>query len=156
VTLSFSPILAASPAALADLQRACFPEDPWDRAALDEILRIAGAFGLLARVSEVPAGFILALDLKGECEILSLGVLPEMRRRGTGRALLAAICAEARQRGALFAILEVAADNVGARALYEGLGFAAAGRRRNYYQRGESSVDALVLRIALADVPLST
>ena len=156
MTVSLSPIRAASPAALADLQRACFPEEPWDSATFDELLRIAGAFGLLACVSDVTAGFALALDLKGECEILSLGVVPEMRRCGTGRTLLAAICTEARRRGALSAILEVAADNMGARALYDGLGCAAVGCRRNYYRRGESSVDALVLSLALADVPLPT
>jgi [ribosomal protein S18]-alanine N-acetyltransferase len=156
MTLSLVPIPEASAEAVASLQRACFPEDPWDGACVGEIMRIAGCFGLTARAGRRPVGFALALDLSGECEILSLGVVPRMRRCGTGRALLAGICAEARQRGALCALLEVAADNRAARALYREFGFAAIGCRRKYYRRGGSFVDALVLRLALAGAPLPT
>ena len=39
---------------------------------------------------------------------------------------------------------EVAEDNRHARRLYEGLGFAETGRRRNYYKTGASRTDAIV------------
>ncbi len=46
--------------------------------------------------------------------------------------------------------LEVASDNDAAVALYKGLGFAAAGRRKGYYQRpGGKSADALILALDL-------
>jgi ribosomal-protein-alanine N-acetyltransferase len=46
--------------------------------------------------------------------------------------------------------LEVAEDNLAARALYDGAGFAVAGRRRDYYGHADGSrSDALVLRLDL-------
>lgn len=154
MTLSLLPISEASAEVLASLQRACFPKDPWDDASLCAIIRMTGFFGLSAYSGSVAVGYALALDLKGECEILSLGVLPAMRRCGAGRALLAAISAEARRRGAFYLLLEVAADNIAARTLYREFGFATIGCRRNYYRRDDNFIDALVLRLALADAPL--
>ena len=52
-----------------------------------------------------------------------LGVVPGERRRGTGRALMQAVHDEARARGAAQVWLEVIAENTGARALYEELGY---------------------------------
>ncbi|MFE7972461.1 GNAT family N-acetyltransferase [Streptomyces shenzhenensis] len=50
---------------------------------------------------------------------------PEQRRRGLATAVLAALARRALDEGASAAWLQVEADNVGARALYAGLGFAA-------------------------------
>jgi ribosomal-protein-alanine N-acetyltransferase len=91
----------------------------------------------------------LARDLHKECEILSLGVLPERRREGVGAALLNSICVEARLRSAESIVLEVAVDNIAALALYAARGFLQVGRRRNYYRRTRNSADALVLRLEL-------
>jgi ribosomal-protein-alanine N-acetyltransferase len=135
---------------LAVLHRACFPEDPWDLSAMCEILGTAGFFGRIAWEEETPAGFALARDLRKECEILSLGVLPERRRRGVGSVLLNSVCAEARLRSAESIVLEVAVDNIAALALYALPGFIPVGRRPNYYSRTRNSVDALVLRLGLS------
>ena len=131
------------------LHRVCFPEDPWDPSAIVEILGTAGFFGRIAWENEAPAGFALARDLHKECEILSLGVLPERRREGVGAALLNSICVEARLRSAESIVLEVAVDNIAALALYAARGFLQVGRRRNYYRRTRNSADALVLRLEL-------
>ncbi len=156
MTLSLSPVFEGSAGSLARLQQACFPEESWDAAALAEIMAIGSTFGLLAFEDVVAVGFVLAFDLKGECEILSLGVLPEMRRRGAARALLAAVCAEARRRGAGALILEAAIDNNAALALYRGLGFTTIACRKRYYRRGQSFVDALVLRLSLDGASVAT
>ena len=137
----------AGPVAL--LHRACFPEDPWDPSAIVEILGTVGFFGRIAWEDETPAGFALARDLHKECEILSLGVLPERRREGVAMALLNSVCVEARLRSAESIVLEVAVDNIAARALYAVCGFLPVGRRRNYYRRTGNPADALVLRLAL-------
>lgn len=144
------PAGAAEP--LSRLHRLCFPDDPWDRAACGEILAMPGCFGVLAWQDAEPAGFGLALATGEVCEVLSLGVLPERRRRGIGTALLAALAREARQRGAVALLLEVAQDNVAAAALYAAQGFVAIGRRAGYYRRGRRRVDALVLRLCLSRV----
>jgi [ribosomal protein S18]-alanine N-acetyltransferase len=135
---------AAAP--LAAMHRACFPDDPWDADALERILGLSGGFGYLAWQDVNPVGFILARDLGDEAEILSLGVLPAWRRRGIGRALLAAVFAAAAARHSGAVVLEVATDNEAARRLYAASGFVPAGRRPRYYRRIQGTADALILR----------
>jgi ribosomal-protein-alanine N-acetyltransferase len=145
------PHRAAGPISL--LHAACFPEDPWDAEAIDQIMGISGFFGRVGWVKNDPIGFALAIALRDEAEIVSLGVLPGHRRCGMGSALLDAICGEARLRGAERVVLEVALDNEAARALYARHAFIIVGRRRNYYRRAEGLVDALMLRVQLPSVP---
>lgn len=132
---------------LAALHGACFAE-PWDARAVASLLAMPGAFGLVAE-TDGPAGFLLARAVAGEAEILSLGVRPDRRRRGIGRALLAGAVAEAAAAGAARLYLEVAADNAAGRALYLAHGFAQIGCRTRYYRRLAGAVDALVLARAL-------
>ena len=101
-----------------------------------------GTFGLV----EAQGGMLLARVAADEAEVLTLAVLPALRRQGLGRALLQAAMAEARRRGAASMTLEVAVDNVAARDLYTSAGFTQVGRRRRYYANG---ADALVLRVGL-------
>lgn len=58
-----------------------------------------------------------------ECYLAELYVVPELRRRGIGRALLEAAIAHARARGADHMDLGTSEDDVAARGLYEALGF---------------------------------
>ncbi len=149
MTLRIEPVSRAAAGPLSLLHRVCFPEDPWDVPAIAEIMGIPGFFGQLAWGKEAPAGFALALDLGNECEILSLGVVPDQRRAGIGMALLDSVCCAARLCGAECVALEVAVDNAAARALYAREGFTVVGRRRNYYCQRGGLVDALILRRAL-------
>jgi len=144
------PLWREAAALVAALHEACFPGESWDEKAVDSILGMPGAFGVLAvdAEREEPLGFALALDLPEECDVVSLGVLPENRRQGIGRVLLAQVvaAAEAKPNGV---VLEVAEDNSAARRLYAASGFAPVGRRKEYYRRpGQPSATALVLRRA--------
>jgi len=140
---------------LAEMHRACFPDDPWDAAALDRILALSGGFGYLAWRGAAPAGFVLARDLGGEVEILSLGVLPEWRRQGIGRALIDRAIAEIERRHIGSIVLEVAAENRAALQLYTACGFVRVGRRPRYYRRAGGRADALILRRGIAGEPSS-
>ena len=131
---------------LALLHAACFPDNPWDATAIARIAGLAGCFGLLAWDAETPVGFLLARDLGEECEVLALGVRPQWRRHGVGRALVAALVRAAARRGDGSLVLEVAADNEPAQRLYAAAGFVAVGRRPRYYARPEGAADALILR----------
>jgi [ribosomal protein S18]-alanine N-acetyltransferase len=150
VTRRIVPLPPGLALPLAAMQGACFPEDPWDAAALDRILALSGVFGYLACESDGPVGFILARDLGEEAEVLTFGVLPEARRQGIGRALLDTLLAAARRRRLGSAVLEVAADNAAARRLYAACGFIQAGRRPRYYRRPGGTVDGLIMRRGLA------
>jgi len=82
------------------------------------------------RVVEVEgavAGFAVWRELGGgEWELLNIAVSGAFRRRGLGRRLVAELPA-----GRIF--IEVRESNGAARRLYETCGFAAVGRRREYY-----------------------
>lgn len=119
----------------------------WSEASLASTLRDAGVIALLVRgASAAPEGFVLARVAADEVEVLLVAVAAAVRRRGIARRLLEA--ALARAAGARRAHLEVRASNAGAIALYEALGFVAAGRRPRYYAGGE---DALSMRRSLLE-----
>ena len=149
MTSRIEPLPRGAVGPISLLHRACFPDDPWDAGAIEQIMGIPGFFGRVRWAKTAPVGFALALALGEEAEIVSLGVLPEHRRRGIGSALLDAICGEARSRGAARVVLEMASDNEAASELYARRGFRVVGLRRNYYRRTERLVDALILQVQL-------
>ena len=134
---------------LATLHAQVFP-DAWDAEAFRTLMATPGILGFVARAGTEPLGFVLGRVAADECEILTIGVLPPARRRGTGRVLLGGLIAAAGRVGARHVFLEVGVANGPARKLYESNGFVAAGRRPNYYRpRGGSAEDALILRLDL-------
>jgi len=153
VNRAITPLSGFTAESLAEMHARCFPEEPWGAVALNRILALSGVFGFVAWDDDMPAGFALARDLGAECEILSIGVLPEFRRCGIGTGLLDTVFGEARRLGLPSIVLEVAADNPAARALYAGMGFIAVGRRPRYYRRGGETSDAMILRCAVTGLP---
>jgi len=90
------------------------------------------------------------LDHGGDvADVMTVAVAPVAQGRGLGRVLLAELERRALARGAAHVILEVRADNVAARALYERSGYVVLSTRRRYYQPGD--VDALVMRKTLQE-----
>jgi len=133
---------------LAALHRRCFPREAWDENSLLGILGLPGGVALIAKDAEGdPVGFVLAVLVADLCDVATVCVLSERRRRGIGRALIDALAGIARRKGATEMTLEVGEKNRAARRLYEGLGFAVAGRRPNYYRDGDA---ALTLKRLLA------
>jgi ribosomal-protein-alanine N-acetyltransferase len=138
--------VGAEAARLAALHAEAF-DAPWDAAAFETLL---GQLGIVA--AETQDGFILIRTVAGEAEILTLAVRPSARRRGLGADLLAKGLVLALAGGAGRLFLEVAEDNLAARALYARAGFTEAGRRRGYYARpGGPAADALVLALDLGN-----
>lgn len=121
----------------------------WSEAAMGEILAMPGSFGALALVGDQPVGLVIVLAAGTEAEILTLAVLPKFRRRSIADRLLAWAADRMGRAGCQRLLLEVAEDNVAARALYAKLGFAQVGRRPSYYRRAEGTVAAMVLALAL-------
>ncbi|HKO24934.1 MAG TPA: GNAT family N-acetyltransferase, partial [Chloroflexota bacterium] len=81
----------------------------------------------VAYVDGAPAGVALAaVRARREgmrTRLATMGVVPEHRRLGVGRALLRRVIDEARLRGARTLLVEVLAHNAPARVLYEAHGF---------------------------------
>ena len=124
---------------------------PWDEAAFAMFFTGSGAYAVMA-AAEDPAGVVLCRALAGEAEVLTLAVAPWARRRGLGADLMRAAIATARAAAAASMFLEVDVANVAAVGLYGRLGFARAGLRRAYYDRGPGGrADALVMRLDLTN-----
>jgi ribosomal-protein-alanine N-acetyltransferase len=146
--MNLRPATEADFAGLARLHQTCFAES-WDEAALKN-LAATGARSLLAEQGGVIAAFVLFRAASDESEILTLAVAPEARRSGLGRTLVMQAAQQAARAGAARLFLEVGANNAAARALYAGLGFTPAGRRKGYYRTpGNPPEDALVLCVPL-------
>ncbi len=147
MTTSIAPAVRGptTAARLADLHAQAF-ESPWDAKSFDDLLDQFGVFAL-----EAADGFILIRAVADEAEILTLAVRPSARQAGLGLRLVEQACVDAMSQGAARLFLEVAEDNVPARALYARAGFTEAGRRAGYYGRRDGSrVDALVLTKTLS------
>ncbi len=138
------PATPAHAAVLALIHASAFaPASRWGAEAMALQLSLPGAFGHV----DPGGGFVLARVVLDEAEILTLAVVPERRRQGLGAGLLRRAMRTAAARGAASMVLEVAADNAAARALYARHGFEHVGRRRRYYPGG---ADALILRAPLS------
>jgi len=99
--------------------------------------------------STVPAGYLLLSWVLDEGTVERIGVAPEHRRRGIGRALLERGIGALRERGVRQVWLEVGASNEAAIRLYEEAGFAPVSRRIRYYV-GPPPDDAVVMRKLIA------
>lgn len=132
--------------AIMALEVATFPTDAWSTPTMAAELAGPHGYYLVAEGNTGLDGYagLLAPEASGQADIQTLAVAEHARRRGLGRALVAALLDEAERRGAAEVFLEVRADNPGARALYESLGFTAIAVRPEYYQ--PDGVDAVIMR----------
>lgn len=133
-----------TPQALAALHARCFDAPPpWSAASFADLLTSPRVFLL-----HDPSGraFALGRVVADEGELLTLATDLDARRSGLARTLMAQFDAEAQARGARRGFLEVAEDNLAARALYAACGWAQTGRRPRYYVApGRAPVAALIL-----------
>lgn len=96
------------------------------------------------------AGYIAARLAADELHINNVAVRNAYQRKGIATALILRLVDEARACQAKKAYLEVRAGNAPAQALYEGCGFYAVGRRRNYYSNPPE--DALIMAAELGEI----
>jgi [ribosomal protein S18]-alanine N-acetyltransferase len=82
-----------------------------------------------------------------ELRINNVAVLEASRRQGYGAGLMRHLLDQGRNRGCLWASLEVRPSNLPALRLYEKLGFRVVARRKGYYS--DTREDALVMRVDL-------
>ena len=135
--------------AAAALEPMLFPGEEWSPATFWSVLARADHYRAWVVQPDradpaTLAGYGVLSWSGSQAEVQTLAVAPGFQRRGLGRALLAAMVAEAGRHDAEALLLEVRADNVAAQHLYAATGFAQIGVRHGYYSPG---VDALVLRL---------
>ena len=121
---------------------------PWSAGILRDCLRV----GYTCRVVEAGDGLggygIMSMGA-GEAHILNICVRADLRGQSVGRRLMTWLLDEARRAGQGWVFLEVRPSNRPALLMYESLGFAHVGVRRDYYQAVGGREDAIVYRLDL-------
>ncbi|WP_419779604.1 ribosomal protein S18-alanine N-acetyltransferase [Maridesulfovibrio sp.] len=87
-------------------------------------------------------GYLAYSTVLDEMEVLNLGVHPQFRRKGIGRALMVKLIHKCREMNVSRGLLDVKESNIPAIGLYESLGFKQVGVRKNYYP--DTREDALL------------
>lgn len=136
MTADIVPASAALSEAMAAIHLACFGAASWSSASIATLFESKLVFGYVAG----RGGMVIARAVADDAEILTIGVVPEVRRQGIAGALLTLAADEAVLRGTSALFLEVAANNEAALSLYCNAGFERTGLRRGYYGTGTDAV----------------
>jgi N-acetylglutamate synthase len=133
VSVLVAPAADVAPPAGVSVEMPPSPSDEWWALAVDgrptpaQHAVLAGApdtaFGLLRDGDGAVLGQVRATVVDDHVHISTLEIVPAARRRGHATTLLAAAGAWGLGRGARWAVLQVALQNDGARALYDRLGY---------------------------------
>jgi ribosomal-protein-alanine N-acetyltransferase len=138
--------------AMANIHAQAFGAHAWNEAMLGDSMNSADVWGLLLELDAQPVGFGLCQQAGGDCEILTVAIIPTRQRCGLGRQLLQAIYDAAKSRRNPQIFLEVAEDNLPARQLYDHFGFTVTGKRPGYYPRANGAVAAVLMVLKIQTV----
>jgi len=124
-------------AAVVSIERGSATAPHWTEEEYRRIVRGDGPVRrcLVVVEKEQVVGFAAGSVVAGVGELENIAVRADRRGQGFGKALCEAVLAWCRKEGAEAVELEVREGSVGARHLYERLGFVAVGRRRKYYSQ---------------------
>ena len=104
-------------------------------------------YALVSGNNEI-VGFTVILETPPDAEIHNLFICNELRGRGLGKILLKeAIQMMSAAVENLY--LEVSEDNNIAIALYKSLGFEEIGARKNYYRKGSTASNAIIMHLLI-------
>jgi [ribosomal protein S18]-alanine N-acetyltransferase len=135
------------------IESSVFGSDAWSSATMRAELGDRNGYYVVAFPPRDPTRVDAYAGLRApagepQADIQTIAVVESARRAGLGRVLMLRLIEEARDRGATEVFLEVRADNPGAQALYELLGFEQIAVRPKYYQ--PDAVDAIIMRLTIA------
>ena len=140
--IHFRTLLPEDAEGVARVERESFPT-PWSR---EDFWREASndfACYIVALDDMEIIGFAGCWISFEEAQVTNIALTSVQRGRGLGKALMARLMRAAATRGAERMTLEVRPSNTPALRLYEGLGFAAVGIRKKYYQ--DNDEDAILM-----------
>ena len=128
---------------VAQLEKICFA-DPWSELSISLELTNVWSYWVVALDGDTVVGYVGSQSSIDEADIMNVAVHPDYRRQGIAENLINTLVAELKNRGCHALLLEVRVSNTPAITLYEKLGFAQVGSRKNYYRNPKE--DALILR----------
>ena len=133
-----------------DLDAVCAIEDasfsdPWSRASFEASFADEHTRFSVAEAGGEVVGYLIMWSLFDEAEVLSVAVMPEMRRGGIGRMMMSDALGYALSAGVESVYLEVRETNEAAKRMYGSFDFEAIGRRKRYYVKPVE--DAIIMRL---------
>lgn len=130
---------------IARIEEICFPI-PWSRdSILHDITENSLATVLVAECDGEFAGYADIWLIAGEGQLNNIAVMPEMRGRHVGQAVMDELIVRLQAAKAFEMSLEVRSGNAPAIGLYEKLGFEVIGKREGYYL--DNGDDALIMKL---------
>ena len=139
---------------VAELEEVAFAggvHNTWSRAMFEDELALPGRTWWIAHDTGTVVGFAGGVLAGDTLDVMDVAVAPSRRREGIARRLIQRIAYDGHVLGAQSITLEVAQNNDAARGLYESMGFAQSGVRRDYYGRGENAL-VMTASLPLADI----
>lgn len=118
--------------AIAELEKACFPDDFWSREAVESSLKRTDILFDVEFSEGKAIGYYLAAAAFEEGELYRIAVLPPFRGQGKGERLMKSFL-RGLPKDTKKVYLEVRESNKSAIGLYEKFGFRKIGQRKNYY-----------------------
>ena len=91
-------------------------------------------------------GYLLAMMIDGEAEILSIGVTPDRQSQGVGKRLLQYFFEHGASQNMTRVVLEVAEDNLSAFGLYSDFDFVEFSRRKDYYKKVNRKINTNMMK----------
>ena len=132
---------------VAELEGLCFSL-PWSEKALELLVfdKNVAFVALDSDTGRVAAygGMLTVLD---EGQITNIAVNPSCRRQRIGETIVLALLDYGKKNGIFSVSLEVRESNAAARALYEKLGFASVGVRKNFYSKPTENAIVMIKNI---------
>jgi ribosomal-protein-alanine N-acetyltransferase len=145
-TVAVEPASLRDAPKLAELHGASFHRG-WGEGEFEAMLTERNTLAHRLKLGRKTIGFAVSRIAADEAEILSIAVDANHRGRGLSRNLLLTHLGHLAGRGVVSVFLEVEENNQPARRLYQGVGFAVAGRRERYYrQPSGEQLNALLMR----------
>ena len=140
--IHFRTLLPEDAEGVAAVERESFPT-PWSREDFWREASNAFAYYIVVLDDADIIGFGGCWISFEEAQVTNIALTSAQRGRGLGKELMTRLMCAVAARGAERMTLEVRPSNTPALRLYEGLGFAAIGVRRKYYQ--DNDEDAILM-----------
>lgn len=138
------PMLGADLPRVMEIENVSF-STPWKEPTFRSLMRRTDTDLFVAEQEGRVVGYTACWTVIDQSELGNVAVAAEARGRGIGGALVDAVVARVRERGAAELFLEVRESNRSAQSIYRDRGFVVVGRRRSYY--AHPTEDALVMRL---------
>lgn len=125
----------------------CSEHEVYSKAIISDSLKNKNYYNIVAIKDNSVVGYLNAIMVVDECELLKIVVDPLFRKQGFGAMLIDELKQFCLEKKIVAILLEVRVDNVAGIRLYEKENFQAIGKRNGYY----NGVDAILYRCILDD-----